>query len=328
MFRKLLVPLDRSPLAEQAVGQAAAIARASHAEIDLVLVHQPLPFAGFNDEPWNAEQKDDEDKYLEWIAEELASGASLVATHGVVRGEAVDMICKRAWEIDADLIVMTSHGRTGLSRAWLGSVADGVLRHSAIPVLMLRPVENKADRLAAHHPFNHLLVPLDGSALAADILSSASSLARSCGARVTLLRVVPPVPLMTVDVDMSYGPPPFIQDDKATDLLIEEAKQQLDEVARRLADGMGISVDAHVILSSRVAQAIIDFAGSHTIDAITMSTHGRGASRFLLGSVADKVLRGSGLPMLLHRPIGVTGEVDAAESVRTSATPSLEHVEA
>jgi hypothetical protein len=57
-----------------------------------------------------------------------------------------------------------------------------------------------------------------------------------------------------------------------------------------------------------------------------MSTHGRGASRFLLGSVVDKVLRGSGLPMLLHRPIGVTGEVDAAESARTSATPSLEHV--
>jgi nucleotide-binding universal stress UspA family protein len=83
-----------------------------------------------------------------------------------------------------------------------------------------------------------------------------------------------------------------------------------------------------VILSSRVAQAIIDFAGSHTIDAITMSTHGRGASRFLLGSVADKVLRGSGLPMLLHRPIGVTGEIEAAKAETASAAPSLQHAEA
>src|SRR5512142_1287847 len=110
MFRKLLVPLDRSPLAEQAVGPAAAIARAFHAAIDLVLVHQPLPFAGFNDEPWNAEQWSDEEKYLEWIAGELITGASVAVTYAVVRGEAVDSICKQAWDVDADLIVMTSHG--------------------------------------------------------------------------------------------------------------------------------------------------------------------------------------------------------------------------
>jgi nucleotide-binding universal stress UspA family protein len=324
MFRKLLVPLDRSPLAEQAVGQAAAIARASHAEIDLILVHQPLPFAGFSDEPWNAEQWNDEEKYLEWIAGELTSGASIHATHSVLRGEAVDMICKRAWEVDADLIVMTSHGRTGLSRAWLGSVADGVLRHSAVPVLMLRPVESKADRLAAHHLFEHILVPLDGSALAADIISSASALGRCSGARVTLLRVVQPVPLMTVDVDMSFTYPPFIQDDEATQHLVEEAKQQLDEMLRRLAEETGVKVDAHVVVSSRVAQAIMDFASGHAVDAIAMSTHGRGASRFLLGSVADKVLRGSALPMLIHRPIGVTGVVNAPGASNTSSAPPLD----
>src|SRR5678816_2559690 len=94
MFRRLLVPLDRSPLAEQAIGQAAAIARASHAEIDLVLVHQPLPFAGFGDAPWNAEQWSDEHKYLEEIVDELESGASVVATHAVLTGEVVEMICK------------------------------------------------------------------------------------------------------------------------------------------------------------------------------------------------------------------------------------------
>ena len=324
MFRKLLVPLDRSPLAEQAVGQAAAIARASHAEIDVILVHQPLPFAGFSDEPWNAEQWNDEEKYLEWIASELASGASLKATHSVLRGEAVDMICKRAWEVDADLIVMTSHGRTGLSRAWLGSVADGVLRHSAVPVLMLRPVESKADRLAAHHLFEHILVPLDGSSLAADILSSASALGRCSGARVTLLRVVQPVPLMTVDVDMSFTYPPFIQDDEATQHLVEEAKQQLDETSHRLAAETGIEVDAHIVVSGRIAQAIMDFASGHAVDVITMSTHGRGASRFLLGSVADKVLRGSALPMLIHRPIGVTGAINSPEASNTSSAPPLD----
>lgn len=328
MFRKLLVPLDRSALAEQAVGQAAAIARASHAAIDLVLVHQPLPFAGFNDEPWNAEQWGDEEKYLEWIAGELASGAGVPVAHAVIRGEAVDSICKQAWEVDADLIVMTSHGRTGLSRAWLGSIADGVLRHSAVPVLMLRPIESKSDRLAAHKLFKHVLVPLDGSALANDILSSASSLARCTGARLTVLRVVQPVPLMTVDVDMAFAYPPFVQDDDATAHLVEEAKQQLDEVSRRLAEETGIKVEAHVVVAAHIAQAILDFASGHAVDVITMSTHGRGASRFLLGSVADKVLRASGLPMLLHRPIGVSGVVAAPKTSSASAKPVLDPAQA
>lgn len=323
MFRKLLVPLDRSPLAEQAVGQAAAIARASHAEIDLVLVHQPLPFAGFNDEPWNAEQQDDENKYLEWVAQEISSGASVTATHAVIHGEAVDSICKRAWNIDADLIVMTSHGRTGLSRAWLGSVTDGVLRHSSVPVLVLRPIETTNDRLSAHHLFKHVLVPLDGSALAGDILSSAAALARASAARLTMLRIVQPVPVMIIDVDMAYSYPPSIQDDEATQQLVEEAKQQIDEVARQLADETGLEIDAHVVVAGHVAHAIIDYAHGHNVDVIGMSTHGRGASRFLVGSVADKVLRASGVPMLMHRPIGVIGIVDPpSESDATAASPS------
>jgi nucleotide-binding universal stress UspA family protein len=319
MFRKLLVPLDRSSLAEQAVGQAAAIARASRAEIALVLVHQPLPFAGLHDEPWNAEQRDDEDKYLDWVAQEILSGSSVPATHAVITGDVVDSICKQAWNVDADVIVMTSHGRTGLSRAWLGSVTEGVLRHSAIPVLVLRPIETSSDRLAAHHLFKHVLVPLDGSALAGDILPSVSALARVAGARVTLLRVVQPVPVMLIDVDMAYASPPAIQDDEATRHVVEEATQQLDEVSRQLADGTGLEVDAHVVVAGSVAHAIIDYARGHNVDVIGMSTHGRGASRFLVGSVADKVLRASGLPMLMHRPTGVTGIVDPP-NVRAGAS--------
>lgn len=323
MFKRLLVPLDGSPLAEQAVGQAAAIARASRADVELVLVHQPLPFAGFNDTPWSAAQPNAEDAYLVRIVRELASGASVAATAMVLRGETVEMICGRARDIDADLIVMTSHGRTGLSRAWLGSVADGVLRRSAIPVLVLRPVDNKADRLAAHHLFKHILVPLDGSGLASDILVSAADLARCGGARITLLRIVPPVPLLTVDVDMAFTYPPIVQDDAATAKLVEEATQQLDEQARRLADETGINVDAHVVVGGRIAQAIVDFASGHAVDAIAMSTHGRGVSRFLLGSVADKVLRAGACPILLHRPVGIAEAAEAASASDSGAVPSL-----
>lgn len=316
MFRKLLVPLDRSPLAEQAVGQAAAIARASHAGIDVVLVHQPFPFVGFGDAPWNEGQVNDEHKYLETIAEELASGASVPATHSVMHGEAVEMICRRAADVDADLIVMTTHGRTGLSRAWLGSIADGVLRRSATPVLMLRPVDTKKRLAAAHHAFKRVLVPLDGSALALDILSSAAALARSTGARLILLRVVKPVPVILIDAGLPFVYPPPIPDDIATGRFVDEAKQHMADVARSLADQGIAGVETHVVVDELVAHAIIAFARAHEADLIAMSTHGRGMSRVVLGSVADKVLRGSGLPLLLRRPVDVSGGAGFVGTVR------------
>ena len=307
MFKKLLIPLDRSPLAQQAVGQAAAIALAAHAEIDLVLVHQPMPFAGFKDEPWNEDQWASDHRYVESVASELAF---VPVTHQVMRGEASEMICGRARDVNADLIVMTSHGRTGLSRLWLGSVAGGVLRRSPIPVLMLRPVETKSEIAAAHRLFKHILVPLDGSAFGADILASASMLAECSGARITLLRVIEPVPMaLAIGVDMGAVYPPFIPDEVATNRLAEEAAAELDDVARRLFEQGSVRVEAEVVIASGIAQAINDFARAHSVDVIAMSTHGRGASRFIMGSVADKVLHGSGLPMMMYRPTGIDSAV-------------------
>jgi nucleotide-binding universal stress UspA family protein len=312
MFRQLLVPLDRSPLAEQAVGRAAAIARAAHAHIDLVLVHEPLPFAGFGDAPWNEDQWVGEQKYLERMVEEVASGATVSVSHDVMRGGVVEMICKRALDVDADLIVMTSHGRTGVSRAWLGSVADGVIRRSGAPVLLLHPIETKSARSAAHHLFKKVLVPLDGSAIAADALASAGALARCSDAKLVLLRVVKPVPMILVDPGLPLMYPPPVPDDVATNRLVDEAKEQLADVAARTAETAGVKVEPHVVEESSVAHAIITFACGNAVDVIAMSTHGRGASRLLIGSVADKVLRGSGLPILLHRPIGVVEPTEAA----------------
>jgi nucleotide-binding universal stress UspA family protein len=314
MFRKLLVPLDRSSLAEQALGPATAIARASQAEIHVVLVHQPVPFAGFEDAPWNAGQADQEEKYLQSIAGELASGGSVSATHALLRGDVIEMICTRAHDVDADLIVMTTHGRTGISRAWLGSVADGVLRRSAIPVLMLRTVETKMDRLAAHRLFRRILVPLDGSAASMEILPAASALARCGKSRLVFIRVVQPVPLVMPDSGVPFVYSAAMQDEAATKLLVGEAEQEITKVVGDLADkGFG-DVETHVIVASHVAQAMIDFAGAHGVDAIAMSTHGRGASRLFVGSVADKMLRASGLSVLLRRPVGVSERLDLVSS--------------
>jgi nucleotide-binding universal stress UspA family protein len=315
MFKKLLVPLDRSSLAEQALSQASAIARASQAEIEIILVHQPDAMAGLGDAPWSAEELSGQEKYLESMARELASSVSVPVTHTVLRGDPVEMICARARDTAADLLVMTSHGRTGLSRAWLGSIADGVLRHASVPVLVLRPVEGTTTRAAIDPLFKHILVPLDGSALAAEICLSACALAKCGGARITLLRVVQPVPLLTVGVDMEmpFNYPSTMPDDAATEQIVSEAKRLLAELAGRLNEQEKLTVDAHVVIAGHVAQSIVEFAGAHGADLIAMSTHGRGVSRLLLGSVADKVLRGSGLPVMLQRPVGVGDGRVAAE---------------
>src|SRR6476469_2941887 len=110
MFRKILVPLDRSMFAEQALGPATAIARAAKAEVDLVLVHEPRPLAGSPDVAWHADQVAGENEYLSAIGSQLSSHASIASTHAVLSGDIVGAICTRIRKSDVDLVAMTSHG--------------------------------------------------------------------------------------------------------------------------------------------------------------------------------------------------------------------------
>jgi nucleotide-binding universal stress UspA family protein len=181
---------------------------------------------------------------------------------------------------------------------------------------MLRPIEGKSDKKAAHHLFKHILVPLDGSAFSANILSHATALAQCSGARITLLRVVRPVPSVILDVGMPFAYPPMVPDAALTDCLVDEANAEITDAARQIRHGGYADVDAKVVVADSVAHAIIDFALGHDVDAIAMSTHGRSVSRLLMGSIADKVVRASGLPMLLIRPVGVSDESPAGETAR------------
>jgi nucleotide-binding universal stress UspA family protein len=114
-------------------------------------------------------------------------------------------------------------------------------------------------------------------------------------------------------------------DEPATKRMADEAKEQLDEIMRRLGDESGVEIDAQIVVEPRIGPAILDFARVHDIDVIAMSTHGRGMSRFLLGGVADKVLRGSGLPMLLYRPSGVQARVHIVETSADADAPAVTH---
>ena len=301
MFRNVLVPLDGSDLAEEAIGMAAAIARASHASIDLLMVHEPL-FPGQPDPTWNEKEIVAQQRYLRALASELQSGAGISSHQTLVHGKPAELITRRAADCGADLIVMTSHGRTGWTRAWLGSVADAVMRSANIPVLMLRPMANRHDRRALRKPVERIVVPLDGSAVSMEILGTVRELARSWRARVDVIRVVTPVPMILPDSGLTGMYLPNVMDVEATDALKQQAVTELERDAAALAEA-GIEVGhRQVTVSAAPAQAIADFAKAREADMIAMATHGRGRSRLLIGSIAEKVRRATDLPVLLHRP--------------------------
>lgn len=300
MYRHLVVPLDGSAMAEPALGRAAAIAQASGASIDLVLVHAPTPLENPGTATWELSVEGAARHYLETIVRELETSSGQRVTFSLRKGDPVDEICDRAAEVGADLIVMTSHGRTGFSRVWFGSVADGVMRRSRIPVLMLRPIPSVRQRDLARRPFTHVLVPLDGVSMEA--VPSAVALAQCGGARVTLLHVVQPIPLPAVDPIVPYAAMAARMDEQATKAVTMDMKARLVETARRLADETGLPVEAQVLVEGAVASAIISFAHGAKADVIALATHRGPAGRLILGSVADKLVRGADLPVLLLYP--------------------------
>ena len=300
MFTKILVPLDGSPLAEQAIPRAVALAKGTRAHVEVLMVHE-----GWSDS-----------RYIDNVAADIRDAAALQATGTIVHGSPAEAIVARARETGADLIVMTSHGRTGISRLWLGSVADHVVRAATVPVLVL-----PADEGAAHdahdtvEAFGRVLVPYDGSPLSADVLPVAAALARISRAAVTLLQISPVVPAI-VPVDPLLPTPvyPVIPDEEATVRLATDVRHGLEEIAASLTRESGLEVRAVVEVSQNTSDHIVEYAHIHHADVIVMSTHGRGASRWLLGSVADKVLRASRLPTLLRRPAKVAKSIARDES--------------
>lgn len=300
MIRSLLVPLDGSRFAEQAVPTAAAIARREGAALRLVRVHVPaaiLPFAGAMpvDAEFERRLRSIDADYLDRAARRVEREYGVAAGRALLDGPVVDSIDRYAREAGADLIVMTTHGRGGIARAWLGSVADGLARRAHRPVLLIRPDRRPSGRLR-RAAFRRVLVPLDGSRLAEQVIRHAVAVAGGAGARFLLFQVVPPL--------LAYGRwgAEYAAYAHHTERRAAAAAAYLDQVAARLAR-QDLPVGTRVVVHAQPAVAILEQIAAARIDLVAMATHGRGGVvRMMLGSVADKVLRGSPVPLLLLRP--------------------------
>lgn len=301
LLRRVMVPLDGSPLAERALVPAARLAEAAGAQLRLVTVKPPASTVSLPPERRHAVETVDE--FLEkGLRDYLTTQvAALPATMrhpvqiAILDGWPPESLAAHAHATGVDLIVMTTHGRGGFSRFWLGSVADELLRRTGCPILLLRANGSERDG-----EFRRILVALDGSPASEALLPPVLQIAAlHPGARCMLACVVePPAPLL---FRMAGASPQARQ--RWADEARESATARLEHLAEPLRK-QGVTVEVRVVVGEGISERIVEVAVEDRSDLIVMGTYGaRGLERLVLGSVADKVLRASATAVLVV-PLG------------------------
>ncbi|HEY6828167.1 MAG TPA: universal stress protein [Gemmatimonadaceae bacterium] len=293
MFETIVVPLDGSALAEGAIATAVDVCRRMRSKLVLLRVHKPPETAITRAYEWDRETRRREQEYLETLVGRLRERFDAEAESAVLDGHAADAIADAAEARPTALIVMTSHGRTGFNRAWIGSVADAIVRRASTPVLLVRGA--KGDRIAAEttHP-NRIVVPLDGNTAAREILPSASAMATALDATLELVRVVTPSDVPDV--------PPDLADD-AAGAALSTAEDELRSAAAQVArTAPALAVKTQALSGESAAEAIIGLARPSARSMVAMTTRSHGLKRLVLGSVADKIIRGGPRFVLLLQP--------------------------
>lgn len=302
-FRSILVPLDGSALAEKSLAPALQLARAmagrvSEGSVRLILLRVVGPVALVAADPMLYDELmrmgvDEAQAYLRTVLQTVDAGPLHVEVQAV-SGAPADAIVRYAEEHDVDLIVMSSHGRTGSSRWVYGSVAEKVLHHAPCATVIIR-----AHVAVAMFQNRKILVPLDGSPLAERALEPALAIAEAVQSDVTLLRVAPgrePLPQTMLPSGEDLG----VARDIAAAQERAEAEAYLQRIyAARANRHLFFDV---VTTGGDIADAIVSYADERHMDLIVMSSHGRsGIGRWLHGSVAEKVLRGADCATLIIR---------------------------
>jgi nucleotide-binding universal stress UspA family protein len=311
MFRTILVPVDGTDLAERALPYATALARPADGHV-ILLRAEPLVWQERHSRDGTSAPLVDPSCHA-WLSPAnpsarmtLEAAAARVQADGVtaevdfqryLRGEAptANVILTAVQERHADLVVVSTHGRSGFARWYYGSVADGIVRGADIPVMLVPATvesqwpENRTPRI---------LVALDGSRLAEEILDPIGRLAAQLGAELLLVRVVDRLPLGT-----RSKAPHVVQSLLAAELA--EARRYLALVLDRVRR-VGMSVTARAVTGAP-ATTIATVAQEEGVDLIAMATHGCGGLRRLaVGSVADSTLQRTTVPLLLVRPFAIT----------------------
>jgi nucleotide-binding universal stress UspA family protein len=320
-FRSILVPLDGSSIAERALPLAIEVAQRTRARIRLARVHQTLiaPVHLGTERLYTSIElatRKSEREYLRGWADRLRESSGRPVTAVTLTGSIAPALEEYVRENSVDLVVMTTHGRGALRRAWLGSIADHMVRSLEIPVLLVRSAETQpAEPPKAQ--LGNILVPLDGSPLAEAALEPAMALARVWDVEIGLVQVIEPL-VFPVDSQML---PAMGYDEKLTEIRREAAKDYLNDIAERIRDE-GLKASSAPVLGVAVAETLLELARPERYGLIAIATHGRsGLRRMALGSVADKLVRAAEVPVLVCRPMASRKRMSGRTRMVSSAQP-------
>lgn len=301
MFKKILVPLDGSSLAELALETAVPLAQQTHGKIILLQISTThMPFYPSTTEAitynlYTPEYSDEatrlSKKYLCGLRDGVGERYSDITWQvRVADGDPASIIVDVAQEEQIDLIIMSTHGRSGVERWVMGSVTERVLRYAPCPVLAVR----------SKRPLQKILITLDGSQRAEQSIPYAMELAEVFAANVTLLQARSTTSIFDLEAaallnthEHGLGERLFREAEDRADIYLESTWHDW----RR--DGVSLKT---AVREGKPAQAILDYAQHNNIDLIAMSTHGlTGLRRWAYGSVTEKVLRHTDCAMLIVR---------------------------
>ena len=301
MYKRVLVALDGSQVSEHILPYARSLAKALKIPVELLhaidldaLMPAVIAQQGHYQEIMGAEQKNNSD-YLKKIAGSF-SGTAVDCSLEI--GRAAELIVDHAAAQAGTLIAMTTHGRSGVKRWLLGSVAEKVLHAATNHVLLVRATDER--KKTEEVSLKRIVVPLDGSKLAELALPQAAELARTLGLEIVLVRA------------FNLPPPVYNADEHMVNLaeLLEqvrnEAQAYVEEKTRDL-QAQGVKKVSAPAVEGLAADKIIDVARENPGSLIAMSTHGRsGVGRWVLGSVTQHVVRHSDDPVLVIRATGAS----------------------
>ena len=315
MFKVIMAPTEGSDNERAAISVAVKLAQRFHADLRLVRVAAaPLVIETIGQTPLmiNGQTMLDERlarlHKLEALGTECRALGEIRVMTALEDGPVAPTLSEYAGKFKVDLIVMSSHSRGGVKRIALGSATDYLIRHTNIPVLVVRP---SASFISAtpEQTFSRIVAPLDGSALAEEILPEVAALAARLKSTVSLLQVLTPATYSQKEI-MQPGLPWWDTDIAVADAYLAGAARYLTE--------QGLTVSKDVILSDDVATAILDFSTRTRADIIALATSGSGGmSRFVFGTVADEVTRKSTSSLLVFHPKHHGPTANADERSRT-----------
>jgi nucleotide-binding universal stress UspA family protein len=297
MYQRVLVPLDGSPLAEEIVPLAARLSRGFNIPVHLLTVipHDAVAAVSAAGPEVRQQASQNAHDYLRAVAERVRRSVSPGHVQmSVTMAPVAEAIVQEAERVPATLIALSSHGRSGLTRMLVGSVAHKVLHATTAPVFLYTPREDGPVRQP--EALTTLIVPLDGSALAEQALPHAAALASALQLSVVLVRVTSTLADLAAD---GFH--------EVTQVLIDELEQEavdyLDQQVSTLRQQGLTAVDRRHLTGS-AARQILDVARATPHSGIAMCTHGRsGVQRWALGSVADQVVSHVAVPVLIIRAV-------------------------